>query len=180
MKKVLYRHRRLDTNEVFYIGIGNKTRPYRNTYRNQYWHNIVNKHGYSVEILKTNLSVTDACELEEFLICEYGRKDLGKGMLCNMTDGGEGGFNQTVSEESKLKMRKAKLGKKLSKSHKLNISKSLLKLTGINRKKVINIETNIIYNSIKEASDNSKYSYSALRAQLSGQNKNVSNFKIIK
>jgi hypothetical protein len=25
---VVYRHVRLDTNEVFYIGIGNETRPY--------------------------------------------------------------------------------------------------------------------------------------------------------
>ena len=39
----IYRHIRLDTNQVFYIGIGSIKRAYRKTGRNNYWNNITNK-----------------------------------------------------------------------------------------------------------------------------------------
>lgn len=74
---VVYRHRRLDTNDVFYIGIGDNKRAYNKNARSVYWKRIVKKHGYNVEILVTDLSREDACELEILLIQEYGRKDLG-------------------------------------------------------------------------------------------------------
>jgi hypothetical protein len=38
----------------------------------------------------TNLSDTDAKNIEKELIQQYGRKDLGTGILRNLTDGGEG------------------------------------------------------------------------------------------
>jgi len=96
---VVYRHRRLDTNDVFYIGIGDNKRAHNKSARSVYWKNIVKKHGYSVEILATDLSREDACELEILLIQEYGRKDLGLGKLINMTNGGDGNLNP--SEEWK-------------------------------------------------------------------------------
>ena len=65
--KVVYRHIRNDTNNVFYIGIGNEKRPYRKDGRNKHWNNIVNKTDYSIEILCKNISVSDAKELEIFL-----------------------------------------------------------------------------------------------------------------
>lgn len=177
--KVVYTHRRLDTNEVFYVGIGNPSRPYRSTYRNAHWHNIVNKHGYSVDIIEDKLSVKEACDLEVLLISKYGRRDLGNGSLCNMTDGGEGGFNQIVSEETKMKISNKKKDIKLSEAHKKNISMSLIKSNHPSKRKVVNIKTNTIYNSIKEASLNYNLSYTALKAQLSGQNKNNSDFEYI-
>lgn len=64
----IYRHIRLDTNEVFYIGIGkDKERAFSNKKRNRHWIGIVNSVGYSVEILKSDLSWEDACELEKIL-----------------------------------------------------------------------------------------------------------------
>lgn len=88
--KVVYRHRRNDDNSVFYVGLGEKYRPYNKNKRNSYWKNIVSKCGYSIEILAENLSLEDAADLEMLLIKEYGRKNIGTGILCNMTDGGEG------------------------------------------------------------------------------------------
>ena len=85
---VVYRHIRLDKNEVFYIGIGNEKRPYTKKSRNKYWHNIVNKTEYRVDILFDDLSWEEACEKETEFIKLYGRKDLGKGTLVNMSDGG--------------------------------------------------------------------------------------------
>lgn len=99
---VVYRHRRLDTNEIFYVGIGkSKSRAYKKSNRTKHWKRVVNKAGYLVEILKENLSWGDACELEELLISEYGRKDLGEGNLINMTNGGDGVPNLVHSQESK-------------------------------------------------------------------------------
>lgn len=89
-KTLLYFHRRKDTNEVFYVGIGSKRRTKDTTNRNQYWHNIVNKVGYDIEIIHTNLTWEEACELEIEYIKKLGRKDKGLGNLVNLTDGGDG------------------------------------------------------------------------------------------
>lgn len=88
---IVYKHIRNDTNKVFYIGIGkDRYRIGRKGNRNDYWHNIVNKHGFSKEIIHADLSWEDACEFEKFYIMLYGRKDLKKGCLVNLTHGGEG------------------------------------------------------------------------------------------
>lgn len=88
---IVYEHRRNDTNEVFYIGIGKDSyRIGRKANRNKYWHNIVNKYGYTKNILYKNISWNEAIQKEIELISKYGRKDLGTGCLVNMTRGGEG------------------------------------------------------------------------------------------
>ena len=89
----VYRHRRLDTFKIFYVGIGssdNNFRAHTTHSRNNFWRNITSKSNYLVEILVESLSREEACELEVFLIAEYGRRDLGNGGLVNLTDGGEG------------------------------------------------------------------------------------------
>ena len=110
----IYRHIRLDKDEVFYIGIGSDLdykRAYKNTQRSKYWMNIANL-GYEVEIMLEDLTWEKACEKEKEFIRIYGRKDLNNGTLVNMTDGGEG--NQNLSPESKRlkgqKIREKKLG----------------------------------------------------------------------
>ena len=122
---VVYRHRRNDTNEIFYIGIGNsKKRASDKVGRSDYWKRIVNKHGRKVEIIATDLSLEDARELEVFLISEYGRLDLNEGNLVNMTNGGDGFFGGSHTKESKEKMSIAHMGKKLSDETKRRMSKS--------------------------------------------------------
>jgi len=101
----LYRHIRLDKNEPFYIGIGSDPkRAYSNRDRNKYWKNIVNNFGYEVDIVLDDLTWEEACEKEKEFIKLYGRFQFG-GILCNMTDGGDGGFGVIVSEETKEKKR---------------------------------------------------------------------------
>lgn len=49
-------------------------------------------------------SEEEAFKLEKYFICLIGRKDLGKGPLVNMTDGGEGATGHIVSEKQKRYM----------------------------------------------------------------------------
>ena len=65
-------------------------------------------------ILFENLTDAESIEKEKELIAHYGRKDLGTGILRNLTDGGEGvsGRIFSHSEESKKKMSESHKGKK--------------------------------------------------------------------
>lgn len=104
----VYRHVRLDKNEPFYIGVGTgrnyKRARKRGTQRNQIWNRIVAKTPYEIDILMDNLTWEQACEKEIEFIKLYGRKDLGTGPLINLTEGGDGRFGHTVSEETRKKM----------------------------------------------------------------------------
>ena len=94
---ILYRHIRLDKNEPFYIGIGkDEKRAFTRFSRNKYWKKIVNKTDYEVQILFDDLTWEEDCEKEKEFIALYGKKNSG-GILCNITDGGEGvcGLSQT-------------------------------------------------------------------------------------
>lgn len=94
MKHYVYRHIRLDSNTPFYIGKGGyKQRAYDRTSRNYYWLNIVNKHGYKIEILKRFKTNKAAYRFEQKLIKLY--KSLGY-CEANFSDGGAGrtGFKQ--------------------------------------------------------------------------------------
>jgi hypothetical protein len=122
---IVYRHRRNDNNDVFYVGIAKlESRPYSKFSRNAFWKNIVSKTGYQVEIIARPKTWEDCCELEELLISEYGRKDLGTGNLVNLTNGGEGCVGQKMSIESREKMSIANKGRKLSEETKLKIGKA--------------------------------------------------------
>lgn len=52
-------------------------------------------------ILKENLSEEEAFKHEMYLIFVFGRKDLGTGILRNLTDGGEGSSGSVRSEDFK-------------------------------------------------------------------------------
>jgi hypothetical protein len=123
---VLYKHTRIDTGVVFYIGIGNPERPYIKWNRNEHWKNIINKTEYKIDILFDNLSILQACLLERLFILLYGRLDLGTGTLVNMTDGGDGSFGLIHLEETKEKISKSLRGRTLSVGHKRKISKALI------------------------------------------------------
>ena len=54
--------------------------------------------------LKQNLTEEEAFKHEIYMIAVFGRKDLGTGILQNLTDGGEGVSGLSHSEETKRKM----------------------------------------------------------------------------
>lgn len=124
---VVYKHVRLDKNEPFYIGIGNLERAYTKRSRNKYWKHIVKSVPYKVEILFEGLSSEDACQKEIELIKFYGRKDLGTGILANLTDGGDLPPNhkgKIRSDEFRKKCSESRKGVKLSEEHKKKMSES--------------------------------------------------------
>ena len=112
-------------NLPFYVGVGKEER--KSNTRREHQHekdaiklregkrlNKPNKHKLNtiLQILDNGLTVqitihkyfdneADAFNEEVRLIAHYGRKDLGTGILTNMTDGGEGCVNQSL--ETRLK-----------------------------------------------------------------------------
>ena len=77
MNWCVYRHIRLDKNEVFYIGIGRKqsnkrnhTRPKRASGRNELWNRIVKKSDWRWEILLDELTLEQEQEKEKEFINE--------------------------------------------------------------------------------------------------------------
>ena len=152
------------------------------------------------------LSIEDALELEEFVICELGRKDLGNGNLVNLNNGGKG--NLQVSDLTKKKMSKSAIGRTawnkglpMSEEQKAKLSKIRegvtsprkgVKLTEETREKirkanlggksssaksVYNTKTNETFETIKQAAKYMNVNYSTLSSMLNGSRKNKTNLK---
>ena len=121
---IVYEHLRNDTNEVFYVGIGKtEKRAFDKNRRTQYWKRIVEKVGYSVNIIHKDIDYEEAKNIEILLIEKYGRKDLGTGNLVNMTDGGDGCLGVIVSEETRQKLAKLATGRTFSEETRQKMSK---------------------------------------------------------
>lgn len=121
MKYYTYLHTRNDTGKVFYIGKGTCQRAY-GTDRNKHWTAIVEKHGFTAEILAHWATEQEAYEHEKLLIASF--IDMGY-VLANKTPGGEGipkGYK--FSEETKRKQTLAKIGSKRSEETKKKMSAS--------------------------------------------------------
>jgi len=131
-----------DDGTPYYIGKGKGNRAYKH-----YNHRFSPPENDRIKILKENLSESEAFAEEMRLIAEYGRKDLGTGILRNMTDGGEGATGRVNSEENRKgisermkgntyaknrkdleaigrKISDAKKGKKFTKEHRDALSKA--------------------------------------------------------
>ena len=193
---VVYQHTRLDTNEIFYVGIGKEVkRAFNKTnHRSKHWKSIINKTEYKIEVLFDNLTWNEACQIEQYLIKYYGRKDLKLGNLVNMTDGGDGTLGhiriiKPLTDETRKRMSDAQKRNGISKEQrdKMNSgfknmseeSKLSMSKTQFKPKKVINIETSEIYNSVKEVSKLFNISYSLLKNHLSGKTKNATKFQYL-
>ena len=107
----VYRHIRLDNNVPFYIGIGNDdsySRAHNPWDRTLFWKNITSKTKYRVDIILDDLTWEKACKKEVEFISLYGRKDLNKGTLVNLTDGGEGAVNRNPQVQHNINKSKWK------------------------------------------------------------------------
>jgi len=82
----------------YYIGKGYGNRAYSK------YHNVhLPEDQKNIIILKENMLETDAFSLEIELIAKYGRKDIGTGILRNLTNGGEGVSGYTHKKETRYK-----------------------------------------------------------------------------
>ena len=105
----VYTHTRLDINEIFYIGIGSDIlgkhkRAFSKKRRGKFWRDMIKNREYQVNIIYDNLSWKDVCKKEIELIAKYGRRDLGKGTLVNLTNGGDGVYGYIHTKEALLKL----------------------------------------------------------------------------
>jgi len=89
----------------YYIGKGHSTRCYSKDHRI----NLPTDKN-KIVFLETNLSEIGAFALERRYIRWYGRKDLGTGILRNLTDGGEGVSGRLTSVITKEKISLAQKG----------------------------------------------------------------------
>lgn len=116
-KHFVYLHRRADSGEVFYVGKGTWTplkkyiRASTTSRRNIHWKRIVTKcGGFTHEVIAEFDIEAEAFAEEIRLIAEYGKCNYG-GLLCNITDGGEGHSGFSPTEETRSKMSAAARGK---------------------------------------------------------------------
>jgi len=74
--------------------------------------------------LKQNLTEGEAFKHEIYMIFMFGRKDLGTGILLNMSNGGEGNSGHIATEETRNKMRVSHKGKVFSYNHRKKIGEA--------------------------------------------------------
>jgi hypothetical protein len=193
---VVYRHWRLDKSEVFYVGIGKEeSRAFDFIRRNKVWKGIKRRTDVYVEIVARDLSWELACELEQLMIQEYGRIDLGTGCLVNLTDGGEGSFGikqsqETIdkransnrgkkrTDETRAKIWQALTGKKLSEKHIESLRTSHLGKLPPNAKQVIDLQTGFVYDSLRSGCLSVGVNYKAEFAKQKSESKKV-RFEIV-
>lgn len=202
MEYIVYQHRRCDNNEIFYVGISNnEDRPFVIHNRNNFWKNIYKKVGRTVEIVTTCDTLLEACQVEQYLIKFYGRRDLGLGPLVNLTDGGESGagsYSELTETIRRLKMsvthhkkRNSKVKKYYHKEQKLKkllrIQRELPKIISTYEKvskkwvniEVIDISTNIVYENIYSVPVELHYlQQKSLRKVLAGTDPNKTNLRL--
>jgi hypothetical protein len=120
--------------EPFYIGKGKDTR-YLNHLVEKiscnahkfYTINKIYEHDLQPIIIKLydNITQYTAFRLERLLIKIIGRRDLNKGPLTNLTDGGEGTSGYKMTDEQRQKIKKALTNKPKTKEHNLKVSNAL-------------------------------------------------------
>lgn len=120
-----YLHRRKDTNEVFYIGEGNKKRPFSDTVttkrtsnRSKEWYDIKEAAGgVIIEVIAVWDTKQEAIQHETLLIDCFKSSPL-----INKNKGGSGG---PCSDETRVKLKQILTGKKKHAAFGAKISKAL-------------------------------------------------------
>lgn len=90
-----------DAGTPYYVGMGRGNRAYTRHGK----HITVPKDKAQIAIIADNLPVEVSWDIERWLIAGLGRKDLGTGILHNLTDGGDGprGYQHTPEAKAKIK-----------------------------------------------------------------------------
>jgi len=117
--------------------------------------------------LKQNLTEEDAFKHEIYMISIFGRKDLGTGILRNLTAGGEGSSGFTHSEKTKRKMSQkqkgennpsyGKIGENSPLYGKLHSEETKRKLSEAHKGKILSEETKRKISDAKKGKNNYFY-----------------------
>ena len=135
----------------------------------------LNKSFLKYGVINHKFEIVEECKINELNDRERYYQDLYnvtcpyKGLNCRLTTTND--KSGKLSEETKSKMSKAHKGKKLSQEH-------ILKMIELRTKIVLEITTGIFY-TIKELSEITKIKPQTLRSQLSGCNKNKTNYRYV-
>jgi hypothetical protein len=97
-KHYLYTHLRLDTNQIFYVGVGTKYNHNKDytrakatgSQRNNIWRGITSRTEHKVIILFESDDYQFIKQKEIELIAKHGQIIKNTGGLCNLTNGGDG------------------------------------------------------------------------------------------
>jgi hypothetical protein len=108
----VYLHIKQDTGEPFYVGYGNKRRPYDYNGRKADWKAIKHDHGVDVIILDTCMEKKAAVDIESYWINRIGRIVNGTGPLINMSFHGSGTFERNDEWKQNLREYNLSMNKK--------------------------------------------------------------------
>lgn len=103
----VYLYLRTNDRTPYYVGKGQGYRAH-----SRKGHSVVVPIDARRILVKECASENEAFEMERYLISLYGRRDIGTGILRNMTNGGEGPSGVIVSEQKRTQLRIAQTGKK--------------------------------------------------------------------
>lgn len=106
-KYYIYFHINKETGLPFYVGKGKDQRAWCKSRRSQYWNNVVNKYGYTVDIIEKNLSEVEAYSKEIIWIAQLKAWNF---KLCNFTIGGKGNTGLKFTNEQRNNLSKSKKG----------------------------------------------------------------------
>jgi hypothetical protein len=130
-KYYVYKHYIDDPDKPFYIGMGSNGK-YKYRYKDKgrsrsiSWNEYVANNGgkFQHDIIESGFTRREAFRLEIELIKKYGRADKGKGMLVNLTDGGDGCNGVPCKPETKEKLRIKSTGVVFTQERLDNLSKA--------------------------------------------------------
>lgn len=133
----VYQLRRADSELPFYIGKGKGNRARTHLYLDSSSRNRHKKHTIAkalrdsveivIEYLATHLLEDEAHYVEREFIAKHGRRDLGTGILTNLSDGGEGASGSVRSAEFRARVSKVqseRFRSSLSLEHRQAVSRS--------------------------------------------------------
>jgi len=180
MANKYYTYIHKDLNGVaFYVGKGSGDRAHRERgSRSKLWNDYEKGKGFEVVIVKDNLTNKEALELEKSLIEFYGRKDLNKGNLVNITNGGVGPNGWKPTKEQRLNNSNAKKGNTFRRGAKLSLE-SINKIKENRKGKggliLLDTLSGVYYDTVREAANQYGVKEKTLHNWVTGISKNKSN-----